>query len=620
MNTTNKVNNLRHNEYYDTQKVFDDLYQRSCDGKKFTNLIKIITSYENILLAYRNIKSNTGSMTPGTDRLTIENIGNLQPMEMVRRIRSILKNYQPRAVRRKEIPKPNGKTRPLGIPCIWDRLIQQCILQVLEPICEAKFSDRSHGFRPNRSCETAIAQTYKYIQLQRLHYAVEVDIKSFFDNVNHSKLLKQIWTLGIRDTKLMYIIQRILQAPIQLPDDSTIVPDKGTPQGGILSPLLSNIVLNELDRWIESQWSDNPIIHKYSTTKSKNGTIAHGNGYKAMKKTNLKEMYIVRYADDFRIFCRTRTAAVKTKIATEMWLAERLKLETSPEKTRIVNLKRQYSEFLGFKIKVQRKSSKQIVKSHMCDKAKKNATEKLKQQVGKMQRPQNKKTEYQELSKFNSMVMGLHNYYRLATHISLDFAEIGRQVAIVARNRLGQRLNNKSRDKGCKNTITERYGKSKQMKYLGEYPMAVVSYIQTKHPMSKKKSVNKYTPEGRKEIHDNLAIDTTILEYLMRHPVTGQSVEYADNRISLYSAQMGRDAVTGQILDYNDIHCHHTLPKELDGTDKYQNLVLVSSDVHRLIHASDTKVIDGYLKSLNLSKEQKEKLNGFRMKAQRIAI
>lgn len=618
MNTT-KVNNLRHNEYYGLQDTFDNLYKESNEGKVFDNLMEVIASHQNILLAYRNIKSNIGSNTPGTDKLTIKSIGKLPPDKMVDKVRRILKNYQPKPVRRKEIPKPNGKTRPLGIPCIWDRLIQQCILQVLEPICEAKFSDKSHGFRPNRSCETAIARTYQYIQRQGLHYAIEFDIKGFFDNVNHSKLIKQIWAMGIRDKHLLYIIRKILRAPIRMPDNSLIRPDKGTPQGGILSPLLSNIVLHELDKWIESQWVKNPIRLKYSISYAENGTINYTAGYKAMRKTNLKEMYIVRYADDFRIFCRTRTAAVKTKIATEMWLKERLKLETSPEKTRIVNLKRQYSEFLGFKIKVRNKGKKKVVKSHMSDKAIRNATLKLKQQVKNMQRPKDEKHEYQELQKFNAMVLGLHNYYRIATNINLDFSIIGRQVAIVTKNRLKGRLS-KIGNKVLNNAITKRYGKSKQMQYLHGYPMAVVSYVQTKNPMHKKKSINKYTPEGRREIHNKLQTDPSVFQYLMLSPITGQSLEYADNRISLYSAQKGRCAITKELMDCDDIHCHHILPKKLGGTDKYQNLVLVSKTVHQLIHATLPETIDRHLKSLNLDDKQIKKLNKFRSKAQLTTI
>lgn len=246
------VDDLRHAEYYDMQTVFDDLYARSNKGENFTHLVDIILKRENILLAYRNIKTNGGSNTPGTDKKTIRDIGELSPEELVAKMRYIIlgsqHGYRPKPVRRKEIPKPNGTTRPLGIPCIWDRLVQQCIKQVMEPICEAKFSDSSYGFRPNRSVENAIAETHKHLQLSHLHYVVEVDIKGFFDNVNHSKLIRQIWAMGIRDKHLIYLIKQILKAPIRHPDGSTVYPDKGTPQGGIISPLLANIVLNELDK------------------------------------------------------------------------------------------------------------------------------------------------------------------------------------------------------------------------------------------------------------------------------------------------------------------------------------------------------------------------------------
>ncbi len=224
-----KVNDLRHSEYYGMQEILDDLYAKSAAGEGFTNLMELIQSRENILLAYRNMKANDGSMTPGTDRLTIQDIKRLTPEDVVEKVRSIINGkwgYRPRPVRRKEIPKPNGSMRPLGIPCIWDRLIQQCIKQVMEPICEAKFSNNSYGFRPMRSVEHAIQATYKRLQLSKLHYVIEFDIKGFFDEVCHTKLIKQIWAMGIRDTHLIYVLRQILTAPIRMPDGSTTHPHK----------------------------------------------------------------------------------------------------------------------------------------------------------------------------------------------------------------------------------------------------------------------------------------------------------------------------------------------------------------------------------------------------------
>ena len=192
-----KQKKLRHLEYYDLQECFDDLYAKSKQGEVFTKLMEIVSSEENIRLAYRNIKRNTGSHTSGTDNLNIENIEKLSAEKLIEIIQRKFRYYKPNPVRRVEIPKPNGKARPLGIPTIIDRLVQQCILQVLEPICEAKFHERSNGFRPNRSTEHAMAQCYRMIQMQNMHFVVDIDIKGFFDNVNHSKLIRQMWAMGI---------------------------------------------------------------------------------------------------------------------------------------------------------------------------------------------------------------------------------------------------------------------------------------------------------------------------------------------------------------------------------------------------------------------------------------
>lgn len=213
-------------------KIFDDLYERSQNNESFRNLMRIISSENNIRLAFRTIKSNTGSQTAGTDKLTINEIKNQSLESYIEAVQEKLKFYKPDTVRRVHIPKANGKTRPLGIPTMIDRLVQQCIKQVLEPICEAKFHPHSYGFRPNRSTKHAISRMMSLINIGKFYYTVDIDIKGFFDNVNHTKLIKQMYTLGIKDRKLISIIKAMLKAPIQ----GEGIPNKGTPQGGILSP------------------------------------------------------------------------------------------------------------------------------------------------------------------------------------------------------------------------------------------------------------------------------------------------------------------------------------------------------------------------------------------------
>ncbi len=238
-----KKQKLRNNEYYYTQETLDLLYKKSKEGYLFKDLISIIIDDRNITLAYRNIKSNKGSKTPGVNETTIKDIHKYEISEWIGYIRKRFEDFKPMPVRRVEIEKLGGGLRPLGIPTIEDRMVQQCIKQVLEPIAEAKFYHGSYGFRPDKSAENAMAKVMHLININKLHYAIDIDIKGFFDNINHGKLLKQMWTMGIRDNKLISIISKMLKAEIE----GIGIPTKGVPQGGIVSTLLSNIVLNELD-------------------------------------------------------------------------------------------------------------------------------------------------------------------------------------------------------------------------------------------------------------------------------------------------------------------------------------------------------------------------------------
>lgn len=578
----------------------------------FKNLMELIASEENIKLAYRNIKKNGGSKTAGVDGKTIRHLAKWQDDRLIAFVRKKLNWYEPQAVRRVEIPKGNGKTRPLGIPTIMDRLIQQCILQVLEPICEAKFHERNNGFRPNRSTEHALAQCYKYMQVDGLQYVVDIDIHGFFDHVNHGKLLKQLWTMGIRDKKLISIISVMLKAEVA----GIGFPTEGTPQGGIISPLLSNVVLNELDWWITSQWEEIKTHTHKAYHRKDNGKLDKGKLYTKLRSTRLKECYIVRYADDFKIFCRKRSDAEKLFAATKLWLRERLGLEISPEKSRIINLKRQYSEFLGFKLtlskngKYQNGADRYTVKSHITEKAEVKIKGRARILIKEIHCPKSS-TGYDAVLKYNAFVLGVHNYYNKATHVSKDFSKIAFWVNKSLRARLKTGL--KRKGKHLPDCIKERYGISGQLRYVHNTALAPISFVQHKNPMFKKRIINKYTPAGRAEIHKKLeSVDMAILLYLMRNPVQGRSLEYNDNRLSLYSAQKGKCAVTKQFLEIGSMHCHHKTPVHLGGGDNYMNLIFVTGGIHRLIHAVNPVIIEKYLNELNLNQRQLAKINKLR--------
>lgn len=410
---------LRYWDYYGMTKTFTYLHEKSSEQKSFSDLYDMITSRENILLSYRTVKSNKGSNTPGTDRKTIKDIQKLSDDVLVKEIRNKLKYYQPKKVRRKLIEKDNGKWRPLGIPCILDRIIQQCFKQVLEPIAEAKFYKHSYGFRPLRSTHHAMARVQFLINQASLHYVVDIDIKGFFDNINHTLLIKQLWNLGISDRQVLACISKMLKAEI----DGEGIPTKGVPQGGLLSTLLSNIVLNDLDQWVADQWEFFPLNKPY---KSKVGERY------AKKRTNLKEGYLIRYADDFKILCRDWKTAQKWFHAVRLYIKQRLKLDISPEKSQVINLRKRESEFLGFTIRANRKGKKRV--AHTGIKA--NKKRKMKVEAKKHIQRINASPTAQNALLFNSFVLGIHNYFNRATHVNIEFSRLAYELQAFIYNRL----------------------------------------------------------------------------------------------------------------------------------------------------------------------------------------
>lgn len=599
------------------QEAYDNLYQRSVENQNFKSLMKIIISDDNILLAYRNIKRNSGSLTAGIDGKTIKDIEKLTTERYLGIVKKRFKFYKPRKVKRTEIPKPNGKTRPLGIPSIWDKVAQQCILQVLEPICEAKFNPHSHGFRPNRSAEHAIADCAKKMNIIKMGYCVDIDIQGFFDEVWHSKLMRQMWTMGIRDKELLTIIRKMLKAPVVLPNGTIQFPEKGTPQGGILSPLLANINLSEFDWWVSEQW-ETRHMSEIKTQYNANGTEHMGNHHRKMRShTKLKEFYIVRYADDFKLFCHDRKTAEQLYHASIQWLEQRLHLPVSIEKSKITNLRKETSEFLGFNLKLERKGkNRYVMHSHVSDKAINRMRIELKEQIKEIKKSPNSINTIRAIGNYNSKVIGMHGYYRIATHVNRDFKKMHYSVLLTMRNRLsidGLTKTGKytGKDKGILN-----YVQSKNIRYLTGRPIIPVSFVQHRNPMYLKVKINKYTPEGRELIHRNQsAVSEIALRWIRSHPVVSDraTVEFNDNRISLFIAQSGKCSVTGEELNVLDMHCHHKIPYHVSKDDKYSNLIIVKPEVHILIHATKEDTIQRYMTLLNLNDEQVKRLNKLRL-------
>jgi RNA-directed DNA polymerase len=438
------------------------------------------------LLAYRKIKSNKGSKTAGTDGKTIKDIEKLSDNELVTEIQKKLKNYRPKKVRRKFIEKDNGKLRPLGIPCILDRIIQQSFKQVLEPIAEAQFYKHSYGFRPLRSTHHAMARVQSLVNQASLHYVVDIDIKGFFDNINHTLLIKQLWNLGIQDKKVLACISKMLKAEI----DGEGIPIRGAPQGGLLSPLLSNVVLNDLDQWVANQWEFFPLEKPYKTRK--------GELY-AKKRTKLKEGYLVRYADDFKILCRDWKTAQKWYHAVRQYLKERLKLDISPEKSKIINLRKHESEFLGFTIRANRKGKKRVAHTGIKANKKRKIKEEAKKRILKLKASPTA----QNALLFNSFVLGIHNYFNRATHVNIEFSRLAYELRIFMYNRL-KPVGKYEHPTNPPPTYKKFYSLGFRTFKVSNVYLFPLANVKTRNNMNFSQSLTPYTKVGREHIHREL--------------------------------------------------------------------------------------------------------------------
>jgi RNA-directed DNA polymerase len=598
-----KKSKLRYNEYYNMQNTFDELYHQSKNGNKFYKLFEIITSEQNIRLAFRNIKTNKGSKTPGTDGKTIEDVKRINNSTLINEVRNCLNNYKPQSVRRVFIEKEGSKKkRPLGIPTIWNRIVEQCILQVMEPICEAKFHNHSYGFRANRNTHNALSRVVSLINVGNYYYCVDVDIHSFFDNVNHGKLLKQIWTLGIRDKRIISIISKILKSEIE----GEGIPTKGTTQGGVLSPLLSLIVLNELDWWASSQWET------YKPHRIKN--IHDFHGY-ARKYTKMKSGFIVRYADDFKIMCRTYEEAKRFYYAVTDFLKVRLQLDISSEKSKVVNLKKSSSNFLGFKIKVLPKGKTRfgfVAKTDMSNKAITKVKDNLKNKVKEIQ----KTNTIPKVIDYNSAVIGIQNYYKYATNIYNNITDINYSLLKTIKVRLGKIAKVVKFEKTPIKFRKQCVGIRKYTKIytILNKEMLPITGVHHKNPFNFQQHICNFTVEGREKIHKDLNYELlSRIKYFINNYSKYDSIEFNDNRISKYFAQYGKCYVLKEVIESEKIYCYHKVPLGLGGTDKYNNLIIINREIYKLINETNSNNINNLIQMLLITRKKLDVINKLRI-------
>ena len=577
----------------------DQIYANSKNGDNAKKLYDDIISHNNILMAIDTVKTNSGAMTPGSDGRTIDFYLKMETDKLLELLYERIEDYKPQPVIRVYVDKSNGDKRPLGISTIEDRIIQQAIKQILEPWCEAKFHPHSYGFRPLRSAHHALSRAVSLVNVAKMYYTVNLDLKEFFDNVPHKQLNKALWNIGIHDKRVLSIINKMLKTEVVGEGILT----KGVPQGGVLSPLLSNIILNQLDWWVSTQWEDLPVKDKR---------------YIHRKKTNLKSGYIVRYADDIKIMCRSYEHAIRWYHAVTEWLETYLKIPVNKDKSTVTNLKRNSTEFLGFTIKAKRKGTSRYgyaAETHISDKNKGRIKSELRDAIKRIQYNSfDGKTSMQ----YNLKVMGIKRYFQYATHVYLDLDEIAQSTYRTIKVRLRDRRTLEPFNKQPMSYKKHHVGVRPHTKIsiVAETPLHLIQAVHHKNPMNFTQTKTLYSKKGRMLINESTELPLEwIQELVNKSRYSKETVTFINNRMNHYINSDGKCSVTGRLLTPEEVHCHHKTPRKLGGADEYKNLTIVHKTVHKLIHGTNQKLIQQWLQEMKITNKELKKLNRLRKQA-----
>ena len=600
--------NVRFSNEKELKETLDFLYEKSKQNTVFTGLLEAVVSEVTIVTAIHNIKSNKGSKTSGVDRIKMDKYLQMPKEEVIALIQSTVAYYRPKPAKRVYIDKGNGKKRPLGIPTILDRIIQECVRVVIEPICEAKFYPSSYGFRPYRAQKHAVREITNILNASvksqdQPVWALEGDIKGCFDNIDHRVLLQKLWKMGIHDKRLLKIISQMLIAGYIeyniLKNDG-----KGTPQGGILSPLLSNVYLNDFDWYVGRQYF-NPKPHCKHLCNSR----------RRLKWMGVTPKYNIRYADDWVIMTSTQREAARLKRVLTKYFRYRLKLELSQDKTKISDIRTDGIHFLGFVIKAEpprKKPGEQ--RTHLVGKPypdMQRLTMKIKslcEEIRRIKLFKETNLRIGHIHYINSVIMGIAEYIKIGIS-GKAFHVIDRRVNNSAFSQWKRMYpdNYNAWQIPLKNlhNLPHRHegydSKTFAISYEGFWfgiTMAFITHVQyEKKPFNQR--MTPYTAEGRRIYqdyrrkdkplpHNRPSINTQDDLVLAAYSKTKYNFEYFMNREYAFNRDKGKCKCCGQPLFTVDRkRCHHVNSKlPVDKINKVVNLAWMCDACHRMVHNS----------------------------------
>lgn len=597
-------------------KTLDFLYEKSKQKASFTGLLEAVENEVTIVTAVHNIKANSGSKTTGVDKVQMNRYLQMPKEQVIQLIQRNFCKYYPKPAKRIYIEKGNGKLRPLGIPTILDRIMQECVRIIIEPICEARFYPHSYGFRPYRAQKNAVRGIINVVNGSKRGsnlpvYALEGDIKGCFDNINHRILLKKLWNIGIHDKRIIKIIYLMLKAGY-IEYDTLIASKLGIGQGGIISPLLSNVYLNDFDWYVGRM---------YYEPHQKHASRAYD--MKCLRKNGVYPKYNFRFADDWVILTTNENETYRLKKHLTKYFKHQLKLELSEEKTKITDMRVNGIEFLGFVIVVE-KSKRNITKSTLVAKPYPNMERIYKKikticsEIRKLKLLNKNEERIAQILYVNSIIMGVAEYIKTGVsskaYNKIDYAVnnccfttwkyMYPENYLTMKKELQQLSNNPERHK---NHITKTFAIEYQGKWIG-ITMAYLTHIQYEaKPFNQ--NTTPYTVEGRMlyskycKSSKCIPLDRPSLSNikdikLSMYANDKYNFEYFMNREYAFNRDKGKCRCCGKYLLYDKTRaCHHVAPYlPLSLINKVSNLAWVCDFCHRKIHSSmeidveDTKV------------------------------
>ena len=566
-----------------------------------------------IVTAVHNIKSNKGSQTAGVDKMKMDRYLQMPKEELVTLIQSNLCNYKPKPAKRVYIDKANGKKRPLGIPTVLDRIVQECVRIIIEPICEARFYPHSYGFRPYRAQKHAIRDIVNVINAASKSqdqpvWAVEGDITGCFDNIDHRLLLQKLWRIGIHDKRVLKIISQMLKAGY-MESDLFYATKIGTPQGGILSPLLSNVYLNDFDWYMGRAYMEphRQCKHKCNDTRR-------------LKWSGITPKYNFRYADDWVVLTSTEQEAFRLKRELTKYFWHKMKLELSQEKTYVTDLRKDGIHFLGYVVKAERKRRTPDPKTwteHLVGKPFPDM-ERLAVKIRKLEAAVRKIAIYTQpnlqaaqIQYVNSVIMGLAQYLQPSI-CSMAFHAIDRRVnntALAAWKQMFPKqydqlqvpletlCNLPHRHEGYQ---SKTFAIPIEGKWFG-LTMAFITHSRHEQkPFDQK--MTPFTADGRKRYRNyrakqkpppldrpsiNTPEDIALAKYA-KGKAWKRNFEYFMNREYAYNRDKGKCKCCGRPLSEDaPKHCHHVDNKlPIERINKVSNLAWLCVSCHRMVHNS----------------------------------